>query len=348
MDQNVARRSQPRGRLAWFGRGIVVVVLVAAMAVSLRGPAWAQNGGGSPSIGTAVPFVGLEGGTLAEITIETVEDPFQDYDPNSVPQRAFHFVVLTISVENTGNRPFPFDPNAVAIQDGQGFLTRPIYLPRTEASMAALPDYLPGEIAPGDTSSGALAFQVLNGAGLQNVVYLPASDRLVVLADLTSGTGAAPTADDAEDTDTDTDAGADATPAASADDDTDGESADTAASSEEIDCDLAASWATGTGERLDAIGLLVAEMETFDRETADPVRLAEIAARVPGPVRCAGRGDDATGVTGGQRHVRRRLPDIRRPLRRRLGGGRERRPRRRGRRYQLGGRRRQRRHGRRR
>jgi len=259
--------------LAWFGRCVAAVFLVAALAANLYGLAWAQSGGGSPVVGTAVPFVGLEGGTLAAITVEAVEDPFQDYDPNTSPQRAFHFVVLTISVENTGNRPFPFDPNAVAIQDGEGFLARPIYLPRTEASMAALPDYVPGEIAPGDTSSGALAFQVLNGAGIQNVVYLPASDRLVLLADLSSGIGAAPAADDSEDTDT----GADATPAASAADETADESADTAASSGEIDCDLAATWATGTGERLDAIGLLVAELETFDRETADPVRLAEMA-----------------------------------------------------------------------
>ncbi len=274
MDQHLAQWSRPHGRLAWFGwfgRGCIAVFLVVAMAAGLRGPTLAQSDG-SPSVGTAVPFVGTEGGTLAEITVESVEDPFQDYDPSAAPQRAYHFVLLTITVENTGNRPFPFDPNAVALQDGEGFLARPIYLPRSESSMAAVPDYPTGEIPAGDTSTGALAFQVLNGIGLLNVVYLPASDRLVVLADLSSGAGAAPAPGGSEETDT----GADATPAASTDDDAAGDDADTT-SAGEIDCDLAATWATGTGERLDAVGLLVEELETFDRETADPVRLAEIS-----------------------------------------------------------------------
>lgn len=271
MVQHVAQRSRPRGRLAWFGRGVVAVFLVVALAAGLRSPAQAQSGG-APAVGTAVPFVGTEGGVLAEITVESVEDPFQDYDPSAAPQRAYHFILLTITVENTGNRPFAFDPNAVALQDSEGFLTRPIYLPRSETSMTALPDYPTGEISAGDTSTGALAFQVLNGLGVRNVVYLPASDRLVILADLSGDAGATPTAGDADDADT----GAAATPAASTDDDAAGDDADTAAAAD-LDCDLASAWATGTGERLDAVALLVEELEDFDRETADPVRLAEIA-----------------------------------------------------------------------
>lgn len=268
MDQHVEQQGRPHPRLAGFVRGLIAVVVIAALTGGLRGPAQAQTGAAAPSIGTAVPFIGTEGGTLAQITVEAVEDPFQDYDPNTSPRRAHHFVLLTISVENTGNRPFSFDPNAVAIQDDEGFLARPLYLPRTEESMAALPDYPAGEIPPGDTSSGVLAFEVLNGTALLNVVYQPDADRLVVLADLSGGAGTAPTDADAAGTDTESAA----TPEASA-----GDGEETATASGQIDCDLAATWAAGTGERLDAVGLLVEELADFDRETADPVRLAEIS-----------------------------------------------------------------------
>jgi len=244
----------------------LALAIAALLVPALAAAALAQADGAAPGVGTAVPFVGTEGSTLAEITIDSVVDPFEDYDPNSPPDRAYHVVLLTITVANTGSRPFAFDPNAVAIQDADGFLSRPRYVPRTEESLAALPDYPAGEVPPGDTVSGALAYQALNGLALHTVVYLPASDRLVVLASLTRASTASVPAD------TDADA---ATAEASADTAAgDGASQDASASG--LDCAIAEDWATGTGERLDSVALLVEELETFDRDTADPARLAEM------------------------------------------------------------------------
>ena len=277
---------------AWTGgcgvrRGLVTMLVIVGLVGGLMGvtaaTALGQSGqsDGVPGIGDVVPFVGTEGSTLAEITIDAVEDPFQDYDPSVTPERAYHFVLLTITVTNTGSRPFAFDSNAIAVQDGEGFLARPLYLPRAEASLAALPDYAAGEVPSGETVSGALAFQILNGTEARTVVYLPANDRLVVLASLPGASAPATAGPTTSDTGPGTDAGADTSDTTDAPDAATPDAAGTDAAemdaASSLDCALAETWATDTGARLDTVSLLVEELETFDRETADPVRLGEIA-----------------------------------------------------------------------
>ncbi len=185
------QQRRPRWRIVILG-GRLSAVLALIVGLAAASPAMAQEGAAVPSVGDAVPFVGAEGGILAEITIDAVEDPFADYDPNRPPERSFHYVLLTVTVANTGNRPFAFDPNAVALQDTEGFLSRPSSVPRTEDSLADLPDFPAGEVAAGDTITGGLVVQVLNGPTLLHIVYLPANDRLVILAGLATGAASTP------------------------------------------------------------------------------------------------------------------------------------------------------------
>jgi hypothetical protein len=215
--------------------GLVVLTLIAiGWGSGVR--SYAQEGGdGPPAAGNPVSIIGLDGTEIARITITEVEDPFEDIDPNAAPDRSYRYVLVHLAVENTGSRPFLAASNSVSLQDADGFLYPQTFLPRSEEQIAADPDFPNGEIAPGDTASGVIAFEVLESADLVRVVYQPAFDRLIFLADLTQQ-GAAPPANEDED--------AAATPAT--DDEEAGESgtADDSAGTEDSDDDAGAD--TGT------------------------------------------------------------------------------------------------------
>src|SRR5205823_1760879 len=80
---------------------------------------------GDPKTGTAVSFISVEGAEVGKITINKVTDPFTGYRPNSPPARGNRFIVLSVSVANTGANPWQFDPGRIFLQDADGFVTYP-------------------------------------------------------------------------------------------------------------------------------------------------------------------------------------------------------------------------------
>jgi hypothetical protein len=168
-----------------------LATLCFALLVLLGGPlpAAAQDGspvaGGpsGPAVGTAVSWIGNEGTELAQVTVTEVTDPFQDYDPNSPPQRGFHFVLLAVTVDNTGAVPVTVDPNAFNLVDADGFVARTSYLYRSADVTAADPDLQYAELAPGASVSGVVGFQLLNGAEVERILFAPDSSRLITLVD---------------------------------------------------------------------------------------------------------------------------------------------------------------------
>lgn len=215
---------------------IAFMVAVALLGLGgLRAPIAAQgDGSGQPGVGTAVPIIGTEGGEVARVTVTEIEDPFEDYDAGTEPERSYHYVLLHIEVENTGNRPYIFDAYGVTLQDAEGFLYQQTFLSRPDDLAVSDPEFTGEEQEAGDTLSGVIGYQVLNGAELVRVVFQPQFDRLIFLADLTVA-GAAPPADDTAD--------ADATPADDADATND--TADTDATTD-VDTNTAAATDTDT------------------------------------------------------------------------------------------------------
>jgi len=167
------------------GRPVALVSLLVALvwiAAPFLGTANAQAD--DPRLGDAAPYYGTEGDEIANITVEEIIDPFRAYDPGNPPQRGYHYVLLRLSVENTGERPFTFDPSAVALQDTLGFLAYPQYVNRSLEAAEIDPDLSYGEIAAGETARGVVLYQVFDGAELARVVFQPNRERLVILADL--------------------------------------------------------------------------------------------------------------------------------------------------------------------
>jgi hypothetical protein len=141
------------------------------------------EGGSGPKTGEAVSWIGNEGSEVAKVTINSITDPFTDYDPASGgPQRGFHFVALSVTVENTGSRLLSVDPSAFEVVDEEGYLSRYYSVYRTQESTDAMPDLQYGDVGPGDTVTGQISYQLLNGTSVDSVVLAPDSTRLITLA----------------------------------------------------------------------------------------------------------------------------------------------------------------------
>jgi hypothetical protein len=169
-------------------RGLGAAGLGAALGVAVR-PAVAQDATpsaeacpGDPHAGDTVPVIGPDGAVILTLTVTEVIDPFEEYDPTAPPARGQRFVVVRIDAEGIGPRPFDLDPNAFYLQDADGFLARPIGLrlgpevTLTPLARIALED--------GAVAKGFLAYAVLGGVRLDRLFFAPASDRLVLVADL--------------------------------------------------------------------------------------------------------------------------------------------------------------------
>lgn len=171
-------RARVRGDLELritFSRLLSFALFLAMLATVVPGSARAQ---------VATPYVGPEGNVLAMLTVDQISDPFREYSPDSPPTRGFHFVLAHLTVENVGSQPFSFETSRVYLLDGDGFLYSAASITRTEESRQAIPDFPYNAIAPGESVQGALVYAVPNGIQLARVVYMPGSNRLLLLTDV--------------------------------------------------------------------------------------------------------------------------------------------------------------------
>ncbi len=161
----------------------VIVTLVLTASLLSHATATQAQPAGRPALGATVTIIGPDGGEIAQITTQELVDPFQHYNPNSPPERGSRYVLLTVTVSNTGSRPLEVDPNAFALIDTDGFIYDRSSLNLPSDAPITLLEYQ-NDLAPGAEVSGTIGFQVLNSATLTTVAYIPQSDRLITLADL--------------------------------------------------------------------------------------------------------------------------------------------------------------------
>lgn len=174
-------------------RHIVRLGLVIALLASLLGPisTLAQEGtpttavpsGVGPAVGSAVPYYGQDGVQIGTITVDEIVEPFEDYDEFSTPQRGYHFTLITVSISNTGTRPFEVSPSSFVVIDDEGFIASSAFVGR--GTDPAIPDLEFMEaLAPGDSVTGALGFEIFNESAVGQVIFRPVFDRLIPVADL--------------------------------------------------------------------------------------------------------------------------------------------------------------------
>src|SRR5688572_5935934 len=88
---------------------LVLAVMMAILGLAGNGRVAAQEGGfGTNPIGEPVPIYNVDGDEVAQVTVDEVIDPFEDFEEFSEPAEGERFVLAAITVENTGERPYEF------------------------------------------------------------------------------------------------------------------------------------------------------------------------------------------------------------------------------------------------
>ena len=166
----------------WLSLLAVVMALLAGSlsTVSAQDPA-------TPAAGeeaTASVIYGADGEPEGEVTVSSVVDPFEDFDPSSAPQRGFHYVMAIVTITATADRPVEANSYGFYTVDTDGFMNPVTYLYRAQESTDAIPDLVSGTIEAGQSMSGAVFFMALDGTSTALVLYQPSYDRLITAADL--------------------------------------------------------------------------------------------------------------------------------------------------------------------
>lgn len=132
--------------------------------------------------GGAVEFKNVEGVVIAKLGVSKVADPFSAYNPAYPPPRGNRFILLSVTVENTGTANFVFDPNTIFIQDVDNFVVYP-----TSVDLGpepAEPAITYQEVPPATTVTGVIGYVLIQGIAPARVFYSPSRDRLVLLSEL--------------------------------------------------------------------------------------------------------------------------------------------------------------------
>lgn len=146
-----------------------------ALAVGLSLPAAAQDDA------EPVPYVDTAGSQLGTILIRDFADPFTEFDPSGPPAEGFRYAMITLTFEAAEDQAFPTDPYQVQLQDANGFLYYPQWVPRP--ADAVVQELQSQNLSPFDRVSGVIPYVLPQDASIVRILYR-ADGRLMPIADL--------------------------------------------------------------------------------------------------------------------------------------------------------------------
>ena len=123
---------------------------------------------------------------LARAQVDDLIDPFEDAS-DATPADGARFVLVTITVQNTGDAALPFEPNTLILRDSQGFLYGPDNALQADLGDSGTPTAgasVPlqgGELAVDEVRTGSLGYAVPENAELSEVLWVPQAGRLLIL-----------------------------------------------------------------------------------------------------------------------------------------------------------------------
>jgi hypothetical protein len=178
-------------------RFLMIVALLGAFAVGATGMAGGVAGvaaqdatpdaaqtGRDPAIGDPVAYVNEQGDEVAQLTVEEIIDPFDEYEEGYDPERGTRYVAVRVTIEATGEDPVPIAAFDISLLDSQGFWLGSTAVTRTAEQEADDPIIEDTEVAAGDSVTGLLFYVVFEENDVDQVFWQPAGDRLITLADV--------------------------------------------------------------------------------------------------------------------------------------------------------------------
>jgi hypothetical protein len=135
-----------------------------------------------------------DGDELASITVTDYEEITGDDAetqgsgdiPRTPPPDGFHYEILFVVVENTGDAALAVDRSQfVAFDIFNGFLYA-----GDDVSADVFPSRQPladGTLQPGESETGIVVFLTRNGEVVDNVRYQPEPDRFIAIANVNAG-----------------------------------------------------------------------------------------------------------------------------------------------------------------
>src|SRR5262245_43862487 len=129
---------------------LALIAILAVLGWTGRGAIAQSDGIGPNAVGEPVTIYNAAGDEVAKITVTEVLDPFEDYEEFSPPAEGQRFVLVAVTVENTGDAPFDVESYYFNVLDSFGRATSYTFVLRTQESMDEYPDLASGPIDPGD------------------------------------------------------------------------------------------------------------------------------------------------------------------------------------------------------
>lgn len=160
-------------------------LLTASLSIPYAAVAQTESGLG-PAIGEATTIYSDDGSAVGTITVDDLIDPFDGYDFKNEPQRSYRYALFNVTVSNLSSQPLAVDPQHVRVVDSEGFVSRPASI-----FSSGLIDPLSfleynDALAPGDSISGAIAFEVFLSSDIARVLHQPSSSNSQTILDLRS------------------------------------------------------------------------------------------------------------------------------------------------------------------
>jgi hypothetical protein len=202
--------------------------------------------------GTPVSIIGSSGAEIAQVTVNGIADPFEAYDDFSAPPRGSRYVLVDVTITNTGTQLLSTAPSDFTAFDDQGFYLDQASVTSTDASLVPF-NFI--DLAPGEQQQGVVYFQLFGGLPLTQIVYGNGFDRDIVVADLGPGAPPAPPVT--------TTGATPASPVASS-----------------PDCEGLVEWGTAVDVRLGQVVGITSEFEDIEPANLDPVAIQAAADQV--------------------------------------------------------------------
>lgn len=145
-----------------------------------------------PAIGETSSIYSEDGNEIGSVTVNDVIEPFESYDPGYDPQRGYHYVVLDVTITNSGSRPMAADPSAFQVIDSDGFIADTGFFSSSAPGAPVFLEYQDA-LGPGEEAAGAVAYEVFNESTISRIIYNADFTSRVNVVDLRAGYTAAGT-----------------------------------------------------------------------------------------------------------------------------------------------------------